>query len=194
MWVTLGGRCVTNQTVSTGIRLAEPVSGSAAVPGSAVVLGSAVVPDSAPAGSTEVPAISAWTGDPHGEVDHPVPNCPVEVTLRALRGRWTTLVVRELFAGEWTFGDLAATLPALSDKVLSDRLAQLVAAGVVARVREPGWPSRVRYSLTARGRALRGVLEAMWAWGSDAAGATGAGAAGVTGAAGAGGATGVTAT
>lgn len=115
------------------------------------------------------PATSAWDGDPHGEVDHPVPDCPVEVTLRALRGRWTTLVVRELFEGERTFGDLAAALPTLSDKVLADRLAQLVASGVVVRVREPGWPSRVRYSLTARGHALRGVLEAMWVWGAASA-------------------------
>ncbi|MCC8248148.1 winged helix-turn-helix transcriptional regulator [Saccharothrix luteola] len=90
------------------------------------------------------------------------------MTLRALRGRWTTLVVRELFAGERTFGDLAAALPALSDKVLSDRLGQLVACGVVVRVREPGWPSRVRYSLTSRGHALRGVLDAMWVWGAAA--------------------------
>lgn len=115
------------------------------------------------------PATSAWDGDPHGEVDHPVPDCPVEVTLRALRGRWTTLVVRELFEGERTFGDLAAALPTLSDKVLADRLAQLAESGVVVRVREPGWPSRVRYSLTARGHALRGVLEAMWAWGAATA-------------------------
>ncbi|PSL55625.1 HxlR family transcriptional regulator [Saccharothrix carnea] len=115
------------------------------------------------------PATSAWHGDPHGEVDRPVPDCPVELTLRALRGRWTTLVVRELFEGERTFGDLATALPTLSDKVLADRLAQLVATGVVVRVREPGWPSRVRYSLTGRGHALRGVLDAMWAWGAATA-------------------------
>ncbi|NUT54179.1 MAG: helix-turn-helix transcriptional regulator [Saccharothrix sp.] len=114
------------------------------------------------------PSPVAWSGDPHGEVDHPVPDCPVEITLAVLRGRWTTLVVRELFEGERSFGELAGALPALSDKVLSDRLAHLAASGVVARVREPGWPSRVRYSLTSRGHALRGVLEAMWAWGSDA--------------------------
>lgn len=111
--------------------------------------------------------VSAWAGDPFGQVDHPVADCPVEVTLRALRGRWTTLVVRELFAGERGFGELAAALPALSDKVLSDRLAQLTACGVVVRAREAGWPSRVRYSLTPRGQGLRGVLEAMWAWGAD---------------------------
>jgi DNA-binding HxlR family transcriptional regulator len=108
-----------------------------------------------------------WAGDPHGEVDHPVADCPVEVTLHALRGRWTTLVVRELLAGERTFSDLAAALPTLSDKVLTDRLTHLTACGVVGRIREPGWPSRVTYALTPRGYALRGVLEVMWAWGAD---------------------------
>lgn len=107
-----------------------------------------------------------WADEEYGEVDHPVADCPVEVTLQALRGRWTTLVVRELLAGERTFSDLATALPALSDKVLTDRLAHLTAHGVVVRSREPGWPSRVKYALTARGQALRDVLEAMWAWGS----------------------------
>ncbi|MFJ6670213.1 winged helix-turn-helix transcriptional regulator [Actinosynnema sp. NPDC091369] len=139
--------------MSTALPAAAATAAAAAAAGAALTAGTSP---------------GAWSGDPHGEVDRPVPTCPVEVTLRALRGRWTTLVVRELFAGERTFGDLATALPALSDKVLSDRLAQLAASGVVVRVREPGWPSRVRYSLTARGQALRDVLEAMWAWGADA--------------------------
>ncbi|MEU6149900.1 helix-turn-helix domain-containing protein [Actinosynnema sp. NPDC047251] len=101
----------------------------------------------------------------HLTVDRPSPDCPVEITLAALRGRWTTLVVRELFGGARGYGELAAAL-ALSDKVLADRLAQLVAHGVVERVRTPGWPSRVTYTLTPRGERLRGVLDAMWEWGA----------------------------
>ncbi|GAB2577481.1 hypothetical protein GCM10027168_08040 [Streptomyces capparidis] len=105
--------------------------------------------------------------DPRAEVAAPDPACPVEIALAALRGRWTTLVVRELLrGGEPTFSELARALPALSDKVLTDRLAQLCDAGVVARHREPGWPPRVRYALTARGRALGPVLQALWDWGS----------------------------
>ncbi|NUT96908.1 MAG: helix-turn-helix transcriptional regulator [Saccharothrix sp.] len=99
------------------------------------------------------------------EVDRPTPECPVEVTLHALRGRWTTLVVRELLGGARTYSELAAAL-AVSDKVLADRLAQLVACGVVERSRVAGWPPRVSYALTPRGRALRGVLDALWEWGS----------------------------
>ncbi|MEU1009384.1 helix-turn-helix domain-containing protein [Streptomyces sp. NPDC005890] len=56
----------------------------------------------------------------------------------------------------------------LSDKVLSDRLAQLGEAGVVERDRRPGWPPRVRYALTPSGHRLGPVLQALWDWGTEA--------------------------
>ncbi|TMR18682.1 helix-turn-helix transcriptional regulator [Nonomuraea turkmeniaca] len=104
--------------------------------------------------------------DPRAAVTVPTPSCPVEITLAALRGRWTTLVIRELLQGGRTFTELRQALPALSDKVLSDRLAQLAEAGVVDRRREPGWPSRTHYGLTPHGRRLGPVLQALWDWGA----------------------------
>ncbi|WP_240152192.1 winged helix-turn-helix transcriptional regulator [Streptomyces mobaraensis] len=95
------------------------------------------------------------------------PHCPVDVTLATLAGRWTPLVLREfLRRSQATYSELSAALPALSDKVLSDRLAQLTGAGVIARHRTPGWPPRVRYTLTERGRALEPVVRSMWEWGT----------------------------
>nr|WP_180217929.1 helix-turn-helix domain-containing protein [Streptomyces albus] len=106
---------------------------------------------------------------PHARGTAPTPGCPVEITLAALRGRWTTLVVRELLREESrSYSELAACLPALSDKVLSDRLAHLVTAGVVVREREPGWPPTVGYRLTPHGRELGPVLQALWDWGAAA--------------------------
>lgn len=97
----------------------------------------------------------------------PEPRCPVDITLATLGGRWTPLVLREfLRRGHATYSELSAALPALSDKVLSDRLAQLTHAGVVERHRTPSWPPRVRYVLTAEGRALEPVLHSMWEWGA----------------------------
>ncbi|NGO69108.1 helix-turn-helix transcriptional regulator [Streptomyces sp. SB3404] len=104
--------------------------------------------------------------DPRAEVAAPSPSCPVEIALDALRGRWTTLVVRELLRGPRTFSELSGALPALSGKVLTDRLRHLGRAGVVHRERTAGWPSTVRYELTARGRELGPVLEALWHWGA----------------------------
>ncbi|MFF8815810.1 winged helix-turn-helix transcriptional regulator [Streptomyces pactum] len=106
--------------------------------------------------------------DPRARVAAPDPDCPVEIALAALRGRWTTLVVRELLRGDHSYSELAAALPRLSDKVLTDRLAQLTDAGVVRRTRTPGWPPAVRYELTAHGRRLGPVLQALWDWGAAA--------------------------
>ncbi|MGP3973111.1 winged helix-turn-helix transcriptional regulator [Streptomyces sp. 8N114] len=106
--------------------------------------------------------------DPRARTAAPMPSCPVEITLHALRGRWTTLVVRELLrGGSHTFSELGAVLPDLSDKVLADRLRQLVDVGVVRRERLPGWPTTVRYRLTERGRALGPVLQSLWDWGAS---------------------------
>ncbi|MCK2215149.1 helix-turn-helix transcriptional regulator [Actinomadura sp. ATCC 31491] len=105
--------------------------------------------------------------DPRAAVAAPSPSCPVEIALDALRGRWTTLVVRELLRGERTFTELRQALPALSDKVLSDRLAHLAGAGVLVRTRQAGWPPRTRYRLTPRGRRLGPVLQALWDWGAE---------------------------
>lgn len=97
----------------------------------------------------------------------PSPDCPVEAALAVLRGRWMPLVLLQFLRNdELSYSELAAALPSLSDKVLSDRLIQLTDAGVLARHRTPGWPPRVRYAMTDRGRALAPVLEAMWHWGT----------------------------
>ncbi|HEX5594660.1 MAG TPA: helix-turn-helix domain-containing protein [Micromonosporaceae bacterium] len=102
-----------------------------------------------------------------GPVVEPNPSCPVEITLAVLRGRWTALVFREFLLGDRSFTELAQALPTLSDKILSERLTQLTDAGVLDRQRLAGWPPRVRYTLTERGRALIPVLQALWDWGSD---------------------------
>lgn len=98
----------------------------------------------------------------------PTAECPVEITLAMLRGRWTPLLLGEFFRhGERTYSQLSKTLSALSDKVLSDRLAQLTAAGVLTRIRTAAYPPRVSYTLTERGQSLRPVIETLWDWGND---------------------------
>ncbi|MEJ3653066.1 helix-turn-helix domain-containing protein [Actinomycetes bacterium KLBMP 9759] len=93
--------------------------------------------------------------------------CPVDATINALRGRWTIVILREFFLhGELAYSDLSARLRLLSEKVLSDRLGHLTAAGVLQRRRIAGWPPRVTYSLSERGRALGPVVQTMWDWGA----------------------------
>ncbi|MGN6036659.1 winged helix-turn-helix transcriptional regulator [Brevibacterium casei] len=89
----------------------------------------------------------------------PSMDCPVEVALAAISGRWTTLVLRNLMSGDaYSYTDLAESLPRLSDKVLTERLHELVTAGLVTKSTTNGFPQQTEYRLTERGRELRPLL------------------------------------
>jgi DNA-binding HxlR family transcriptional regulator/putative sterol carrier protein len=80
--------------------------------------------------------------------------------------RWALLVVRELIFGPKRFRDLRDGLPKASQNVLSQRLRDLEANGVVTRV-ELGPPASTHaYALTERGRQLEPVLVALSRWGA----------------------------
>lgn len=78
--------------------------------------------------------------------------------MAAVAGRWTTLLLRDLMHGPRSYSQLRADLPSLSDKVLTDRLSQLVARGLVDRQQRRGFPTRTLYSLTAAGEQVRPLL------------------------------------
>ena len=83
--------------------------------------------------------------------------------MELLDERWTLLVVRELVIGSQRFNDLRRGVPRMSPALLSKRLRQLTAAGVVERVTDD---SGVRYVLTDAGEELRPVVEALGMWGT----------------------------
>src|SRR5829696_1706317 len=95
--------------------------------------------------------------------------CGVARALDVVGERWALLVVRELLLGPKRYSDLARGLPASSPTVLSQRLRDLEAAGILARsVAGPPVGGRV-YGLTPRGRELEEVLLALGRWGSRTA-------------------------
>ena len=88
--------------------------------------------------------------------------CPVSKAMELLDERWTLLVVRELMLGSRHFNALHRGVPRMSPALLSKRLHTLVRAGVVER-RAEGY--RVSYRLTAAGRELEPIVEAVGRWG-----------------------------
>ena len=68
--------------------------------------------------------------------------------------------------GPCSFGDLRGRLPDLSAKILSERLRELTARGLVARERLPGFPVRTRYVLTSTGARLRPLLVQLYETGT----------------------------
>jgi DNA-binding HxlR family transcriptional regulator len=91
--------------------------------------------------------------------------CPVARTLDVVGDRWAMLVVRDLRLGPKRFSDLAAGLPGIAPTVLTQRLRDLAAHGVVER-RELAPPAAAAvYALTPRGRDLEPVFQALATWG-----------------------------
>ncbi|MEW2085750.1 helix-turn-helix domain-containing protein [Streptomyces sp. NPDC005283] len=104
--------------------------------------------------------------DERGRTGQPEPDCPVEVALAAVAGRWTTLVLRELMHGPQSFSSMRDRLPEISAKVLAERLRVLVERDLVLRERLGGFPVRTRYHLTAAGAALRPLLVELYRTGA----------------------------
>jgi DNA-binding HxlR family transcriptional regulator len=83
-----------------------------------------------------------------------------------LLGRpWTALILSVLQRKPLRFCELAEETDGPTDKVLSTRLKDLEAKGLISRTVEPGPPVRVTYALTSKGEAFEGVSRAIEQWG-----------------------------
>jgi DNA-binding HxlR family transcriptional regulator len=91
--------------------------------------------------------------------------CPVAMAAEILCTRWTVLILRELIAGSTRFNDLRRGVPRMSPALLSQRLKDLEAAGIVMRKRARSEPGIHEYHLTAAGRELEPIVMAFGAWG-----------------------------
>jgi DNA-binding HxlR family transcriptional regulator len=85
--------------------------------------------------------------------------CPIVRAVEVVGERWTLLIVREMLVGARRFNDLARGLPGLSRALLTRRLRQLEAAGLVVR-------SDGGYDLTPAGEDLRPLVFGLAEWGA----------------------------
>lgn len=94
--------------------------------------------------------------------------CDAAVTLAfsVLGKRWNGMIISSLGGGPSTFVALRRGVAGISDTVLSDRLAELAEAGLVARAVDAGPPVTVSYSLTDSGRGLLPILDQLGTWAS----------------------------
>ena len=69
----------------------------------------------------------------------------------SLKQEWTGLLLRQLMQGPQRFTDFRTAIPALSDRLLSQRLKDLEAEGIINRVVIDSMPVQIRYELTDKG-------------------------------------------
>jgi DNA-binding HxlR family transcriptional regulator len=104
-------------------------------------------------------------------LEYDTANCAIGAAVGILGERSTFLVLREAFNGVRRFGDMQRRT-GIPRQVLSQRLARLVAEGMLRKVRyrEIGQRSRDEYRLTDKGLDLYPVLVALMEWGDRYAG------------------------
>ena len=62
-----------------------------------------------------------------------LPACPVETTLKLIGNKWEVLVLRDLMPGTKRFGELKQSIGGISQKVLTSKLREMEADGLVER-------------------------------------------------------------
>lgn len=88
--------------------------------------------------------------------------CPVAVATEILADRWTPLILREFIVGAHSFSEIQSGIPHISRSLLSDRLKQLTANGIIER--RDDQPGRPKYWLTPAGRDLQDFVFALGEW------------------------------
>jgi DNA-binding HxlR family transcriptional regulator len=78
--------------------------------------------------------------------------------------RWSGAIIAVLMPGARRFNELLAAVPGISDRLLTERLRELEARGIIAREVVVGSTVRVIYQLTERGRELNESLGALGRW------------------------------
>lgn len=92
-------------------------------------------------------------------------NCPVEVTIDVVGGRWEMLILWNLRDEVRRFNELKRLIPGSTQKMLTSQLRELERDGIVARKVYPQVPPKVEYSLTDYGQSLRPLIEFACSWG-----------------------------
>ena len=92
--------------------------------------------------------------------------CPVYASIELLQEKWNLHIIRALLEGPMGFNDLGRASGA-NPSTLAQRLERLEAAGVVERTVHSVMPPRTSYALTAAGRGLQDVIDAIDRWGKQ---------------------------
>jgi DNA-binding HxlR family transcriptional regulator len=103
-------------------------------------------------------------------------DCPAELTLNKIQGRWKLSVLNQLFHSTLRYSELRRKIDSgvtggrtvsVTPKMLTQELRQLENDGLINRQVYAQVPPKVEYSLTPLGRSLRPVLLALASWGRE---------------------------
>ncbi len=89
--------------------------------------------------------------------------CPIAMAAEILEPRWTMLILCEMFQGSARFTEIQRGVPAMSPGLLTKRLRDLEAKGMITR-HQSGTSGQVSYVPTAMADELRMLIYGIGAW------------------------------
>ena len=92
--------------------------------------------------------------------------CPIAHSADLFGDRWSLVIVRDMLMGKKRFGEFLESSEAITASVLTARLTRLENVGLISKTPYQSNPVRYDYTLTAKGRGLLPVLQALSEWGS----------------------------
>ena len=91
-----------------------------------------------------------------------------QTAIEIIGRRWNAAILRALALGAGRFGDIRRRVDGVSDRLLSQRLKELQAEGLITRTVVPTTPVQIRYGLTKRGHDLIVALQPLVDWSIEA--------------------------
>jgi DNA-binding HxlR family transcriptional regulator len=112
-----------------------------------------------------VPAPYHLERTPDRAPGRPTHVCPdFHAAVELIGKRWAGAIIWALAERPHYYAELSQAVPGLSDRLLSRRLRELEAEGLVERSVHPGVPSRVSYALSEKGHELEPAMRELRAW------------------------------
>lgn len=99
--------------------------------------------------------------------------CPVETVIEIIGGKWKCQIIHFLLGGTRRFGEIRRQIPDVSQRVLTRKLRELEAHGIVVRKVYAEVPPRTEYSLTPTGQSLEPVMQELDCWAQANLGSSG---------------------
>jgi len=88
----------------------------------------------------------------------------VERSFEIIGKKWVGLIIYVLMSGPKRFSEISETIPALSRRILTERIKELEDQGIIVRNVIPDRPIRSEYSLTKKGTELGKILGPISQW------------------------------
>jgi DNA-binding HxlR family transcriptional regulator len=93
-------------------------------------------------------------------------NCPAEMTLSLIGGKWKAILIYNLRKEPRRFGELKRRSPGITSTALANQLKELEDSGLITRTVLDGGPvPAVEYALTAKGESFKPILYSLIRWG-----------------------------